>query len=179
LAEEEGAETRLSRSGASARVERYFQKRLQGHGWQVLRYAYGGKPLWSTHFPRQIVTCKKEIINSPPLYIPVCEICGANRIFEFQLMPALLSLLEKGNDGKEHGNKFGDSGMGAEKRSVTVQDLLIGVLGEGLDFGVVAVWSCPNSCCVPIAQGVGETESGGGRRFAVESAVVQPPPDHV
>ena len=60
-------------------------------GTKVLRYAYGGSPLWCT-------------LPQPPM-LPesdmVCCHCGSSRIFECQLMPGLLSYLPK----KTHDDK--------------------------------------------------------------------------
>lgn len=201
--DENNVENRLSRSGASARAERYFQKRLQGQSWQVLRYAYGGRPLWSTNYSAQIVTSSTVTINGPPVYVPTCEICGSSRVFEFQLMPALLSLLERDtaqntdtvrpvisavmstmtatpavtttdSDSKIEtvtGSALAvaESSRAVPARSVAVQNLLLDVMGNGVDFGVVAVWSCPSSCCVR-----GKEDC----KFATEAVLVQPPSDH-
>ena len=62
-----------------SQVEQSFQRRVALHPKQVMRYAYGGQPLWCTHPPPQ------EAVN-----IPCCESCGSQRVFEAQLMPALL-----------------------------------------------------------------------------------------
>lgn len=247
------SETKLSHSNATARVERYFQRRLKGQAWQVLRYAYGGKPLWGTHFSKHIqlgceiigsnldtngkgegsrkgvegarasVSVSKSKNVEDVVCIPACERCGACRTFEFQLMPALLSLLD--TDSRQTDSRLLptttttvkptsatsaisatsatsttsttsttiqdttvglNGGKSEEKRFM--QDLLKGVLGEGMDFGVVAVWSCPNSCgydsrCnISYDSGTGTSggvSESGGRAYTVECVVVQPPPDNV
>lgn len=48
-----------------------------------LRYSWGGQPLFVTCPPDNFTKC-----------IPACSNCGSNRIFEFQLMPALVSMLQ-------------------------------------------------------------------------------------
>ena len=48
---------------------------------QVLRYDYGGCPLWCT------LPAPEDARD-----IPVCESCGDVRLFEFQIMPGLLQL---------------------------------------------------------------------------------------
>jgi hypothetical protein len=73
--------------------------------------------------------------------VPSCEYCGASRQFELQLMPAILNL-----------------------PIPTVNSSSDQLLGDCLDFGVVAIFSCPNSCPNPD----GYTE---------EIALVQPSPD--
>uniref|UniRef100_A0A7S0D049 Programmed cell death protein 2 C-terminal domain-containing protein n=1 Tax=Amorphochlora amoebiformis TaxID=1561963 RepID=A0A7S0D049_9EUKA len=58
---------------------RKFVKRIKRHPEQVLRYQFGGEPLFmSANRPRSIPKCA----------------CGAKREFELQIMPALLSVIE-------------------------------------------------------------------------------------
>ena len=64
------------------RAFRRFQRRLQRAPEQVMRWCYGGKPL--------------QLCDATPLEalcIPRCPHCGAPRVFEAQLMPALLDKL--------------------------------------------------------------------------------------
>ena len=56
-----------------------FQRAVQRCPRQVVRYAYGGKPLWS--------------VAQPPACCPPTCVCGAPRTFELQLMPAALYVL--------------------------------------------------------------------------------------
>ncbi|NWI59937.1 PDD2L protein, partial [Calyptomena viridis] len=64
-----------------------FMKRISVCPEQILRYSWGGQPLF---------------ITSPPATIsqgiPACTNCGSSRVFEFQLMPALVSLLQSDSD---------------------------------------------------------------------------------
>ncbi|CAM9871835.1 unnamed protein product, partial [Discosporangium mesarthrocarpum] len=53
-----------------------FSDRVARAPQQVVRYAYQGQPLWSSSCP-------------PQPSVPKCS-CGADRVFEMQLMPALL-----------------------------------------------------------------------------------------
>ena len=71
---------RLSRSSPRAKAELYFQRRIAAEPRQVIRYAYGGEPLWCTYPPPE-----------SPEHRLLCR-CGAARRFELQLMPALLAL---------------------------------------------------------------------------------------
>jgi len=57
-----------------------FTSRIKRTPNQVLRYAYGGLPMWS-------IPCQKT--NS---MVPNCK-CGAKREFEFQFMPSILHIL--------------------------------------------------------------------------------------
>ncbi|XP_043350928.1 programmed cell death protein 2-like isoform X2 [Dermochelys coriacea] len=69
------------------------------------RYSWGGQPLF--------ITCPSSSINK---MVPVCNSCGSNRVFEFQLMPALVSML-----------KSVDADLSVE-------------------FGTVIVYTCERSC---------------------------------
>ncbi|KRX27801.1 Programmed cell death protein 2 [Trichinella nelsoni] len=70
---------------------------------QVVRYERNGEPLWAG----------KDV----PVEIPKCELCGADRSFEFQIMPHLLSLMDV--DSVEAG---------------------------GIDWATVCVYTCSASC---------------------------------
>ncbi|NXC44806.1 PDD2L protein, partial [Penelope pileata] len=60
-----------------------FMKRISVCQEQILRYSRGGQPLF--------ITCPPANIDKG---IPACGNCGSKRIFEFQLMPALVSMLQ-------------------------------------------------------------------------------------
>ncbi|NXJ91031.1 PDD2L protein, partial [Corythaixoides concolor] len=64
-----------------------FMKRISLCHEQILRYSWGGQPLF--------ITCPPANVNKG---IPACSNCGSNRIFEFQLMPALVSMLQSDSD---------------------------------------------------------------------------------
>lgn len=59
-----------------------FKKRIDEYPEQIIRYKRGGTPLWIA----------KEPI---PQSIPVCQYCGKERQFEFQIMPQVLTLLKE------------------------------------------------------------------------------------
>ncbi|XP_035497507.2 programmed cell death protein 2-like isoform X2 [Scophthalmus maximus] len=86
-----------------------FMKTISPCPQQVLRYCRGGRPL---------------VISEPPAdlarAVPACGSCGGPRTFELQLMPALVSLLQRTRK---------DGGAEAE-----------------LDFGTLLVYTCVNSC---------------------------------
>ncbi|XP_055504776.1 programmed cell death protein 2-like [Leucoraja erinacea] len=86
-----------------------FLKRISSCPEQVLRYSWSGRPLLLSPLP----ACAGAAA-------PVCEICGAPRVFEFQLMPALVSLLQS---------------VDATEASV--------------EFGTVLVFTCEESCWAP------------------------------
>merc|ERR1719320_1932104 len=83
-----------------------FRLRVARAGDQVIRYERGGSPLLCT--------------SSPALGLPPpCELCGALRIFEFQVMPQLLFELKLGLDAD-----------------------------SCLDWGSIYIYSCSSSCDV-------------------------------
>lgn len=65
--------------------------------------------------------------------IPPCP-CGAERVFEYQLMPSILELLDV--DCYSIGNK---------SKHYSIESLLSKSVG-GMNWGVMAVYSCPFSC---------------------------------
>lgn len=145
--EEGGEEDEEDREIGGNEVERYFQERVSAEPKQVLRYAYEGRPLWiSSPSP---LDC--ELSQS----IPPCEGCGSARVFECQLMPALLSYLSPPPSSTSESKSEASSSQG-----------LHAMLGDGLDFGVVTVWVCPQSCAWSRDRGM-----------ILETVVVQPPPD--
>ena len=105
-----------------------FQRRTSAYPEQALRYnrAPNGTPLWAG-----------TRAKPPPGFPPQCELCGARRTFEFQLMPQLLCAIEAAED---------------ERRSHTSQpaaDALRAASDEdALDWGVVGVYTCSASCHV-------------------------------
>lgn len=94
--------------------EEFYQKRVSIAPSQVMRYAYGGCPLWAT-------------IPSPPIdNMPNCPSCGDCRVFELQIMPAVINYIDKlftTDDAATHCS-----------------------VSKEFDFGVATVWSCPKSC---------------------------------
>ncbi|NXS61700.1 PDD2L protein, partial [Brachypteracias leptosomus] len=64
-----------------------FMKRISVCHEQILRYSRGGHPLF--------ITCPPANFDKG---IPACSNCGSNRVFEFQLMPALVSMLQSDSD---------------------------------------------------------------------------------
>eukprot|EP00927_Polykrikos_kofoidii_P001777 TRINITY_DN10694_c0_g1_i1.p1 TRINITY_DN10694_c0_g1~~TRINITY_DN10694_c0_g1_i1.p1 ORF type:complete len:476 (+),score=104.82 TRINITY_DN10694_c0_g1_i1:68-1495(+) len=73
------------KEGGSASPAAYFarfQRRLERSPSQVVRYSWGGQPLWMAPPPREL---------RDGVWPPKCGRCGAPRIFEVELLPTLLS----------------------------------------------------------------------------------------
>ncbi|NXB97677.1 PDD2L protein, partial [Orthonyx spaldingii] len=74
-----------------------FMKRISLCPEQILRYSWGGQPLF--------ITCPPANLDQA---IPACTNCGSSRVFELQLMPTLVSVLQS------------DSGLSVEFGTVIV-----------------------------------------------------------
>ncbi|KAM4614134.1 programmed cell death protein 2-like [Discoglossus pictus] len=83
-----------------------FLKKIAPCTQQILRYSWNGSPLYMSP-------------PAPASHPPPCRVCGGRRVFEFQLMPALVSMLH-----------------GAGKETL-------------LEFGTVLVFTCERSCWAP------------------------------
>jgi len=76
----EFTETQIEKDGAFRTFKRFVQEAPSDH---VIYYALGGKPLWITDQ------------NQMPGEAPVCDRCGSQRQFEFQIQPQLIYHLMK------------------------------------------------------------------------------------
>ncbi|KAK0417236.1 hypothetical protein QR680_012898 [Steinernema hermaphroditum] len=83
-----------------------FQKIISRYSDQIVRYSRGGSPLLATDFA------------PTPKEVPNCENCGAARVFELQLTPHLLSLID------------------------------VDSLGQSIDWATVLVYTCSKSCLI-------------------------------
>lgn len=101
-----------------------FSDRLKRAPRQVLRHAHGGEPLWSIPVPT-------SPNGSDPISIPPCA-SGAPRVFEFQILPSVLHML---NVDKH-----------AAKQSETTASSMLNdwYSAGGMDFGSIAVYANPN-----------------------------------
>ena len=164
----DGFDKKLVKGGASAEAEWKFQRRVSSQPRQVLRYAYGGEPLWNT------LPASKE--RAKGISVPCCEGCGARRVFEVQLMPAILTLnvtvvnnvtgvvQKKSNMSLESSikkNAAAGAGAGASAGNESAHypqptasqlEKLKSVIDDGLDFGVLSIWVCPNSCEASVSE---------------------------
>ncbi|XP_004600770.2 programmed cell death protein 2-like [Sorex araneus] len=81
-----------------------FMKRISVCQEQILRYSWSGEPLF--------LTCPPSVVSD----LPACSHCGGQRTFEFQLMPALVSVLSGAHSGLS------------------------------VEFGTVLIYTCEKSC---------------------------------
>lgn len=93
------------------KIFKKFQRRIEQNPEQVLRYQRKGEPLWASN-------CIPK-----PLDIPECPLCGSPRVFEFQIMPHLLSYLD------------------------------VDCVGQSIDWGTIAVYTCQESCEIKLEVG--------------------------
>jgi hypothetical protein len=114
-----------------------FSTLLKRSPGQVARYAYGGVPLWSMPLPRPKSNVSKTKQKSIQLYSPLPVVpncaCGAERVFEFQILPSVLHVLDV--DSHATGG-----------RNEKSNDLLDLISAGGMNWGVIAIYSCPESC---------------------------------
>jgi len=81
-----------------------FKEKIANYPDQVMRYNKGDKPLWVS------------ALNIPKS-VPDCELCGAKRKFEFQIMSQMLNHLHLDN-----------------------------ISDQGVDWGTLAVYACEDNC---------------------------------
>jgi hypothetical protein len=76
---------------------------------------------------------KKNQSTTSPQLIPPCA-CGAERVFETQLLPSLLHVLEVDKHAPTEAGGSTASGLGAAYEQ------------GGMNWGNIAIYSCPNVC---------------------------------
>ncbi|XP_061450381.1 programmed cell death protein 2-like isoform X8 [Rhineura floridana] len=81
----DGCDEKYEKSDVEKRDQVFlkFMKRISLCREQILRYSWGGQPLF--------ITCPSTDIRTT---VPPCNNCKSKRIFEFQLMPTLVSMLK-------------------------------------------------------------------------------------
>lgn len=180
--ESDGAMRFNSSASAAYKIERYFQRRVAAYPKQILRYAYGGVPLWMSPYLRPLSVRVAADLSSASkkkskskvavassgtiddIVVPPCPFCRSPRVFECQLMPGLLLAFPLTADVPDsvQSSTFPD-----EKRTTGDGSVHADMGDMKIDFGLVTVWSCPNSCPHPV----------GG--LAEEYVIVQPPLDEL
>ncbi|CAM9788049.1 unnamed protein product [Hapterophycus canaliculatus] len=113
--------------GVKDKTTLHFLTRTQANP-QVVRYdAVGAGPLWSSS---KSVPAEADV--------PPCVRCGRARKFEFQVMPHLLHHL-----GVDANAKALDAQASGRQRPGVAPPL---AAGECMDWGTLAVYTCPDSC---------------------------------
>ena len=178
---------RLSRMDARSRFEWDFQRRVALEPRQVLRYDYGAQPLWCTYpFPDCSLVPACDCCGKPRAFemqlmpallslLPSSSSSSSTSTEPAQSVGQVefehASIIEPSIDAF-HADTDIDTGADTDTEDIkptspTFNELQLNSflqkLGDGIDFGVVAIYSCPDSC---------QSSS-----LATEFALVQPPSD--
>ncbi|XP_035755586.1 programmed cell death protein 2, partial [Egretta garzetta] len=103
--DEETLETMAKHETEEDKIFQKFKERVAAEPEQIIRYCRGGEgPIWVSG---ENIPGEEDIPNC---------LCGAKRIFEFQIMPQLLNHLQ------------------------------VDSLGESIDWGTLVVYTCANNC---------------------------------
>lgn len=65
---------------------RTFRKECAKEPKQIIRYKRSGQPLWISDTDKTV----KNVLQN----VPVCDLCGTARQYEFQIMPQMLNYLK-------------------------------------------------------------------------------------
>lgn len=133
--------TELQKSAASSCAAadfhyRRFRRRIAREPHQLIRYQRGGQPLW--------VSSRNQPSAAD---IAACVNCGANRQFEFQVMPQMLNHVWK------------DTAVGE----------------DSVDWGTLAVFTCSTSCAPPVAPPCDTSQSTSRHSTYIEEFVWRQP----
>ena len=114
--------------------------------WQRLTHTplwnYFNSPVTSCQLRRADPRCSKSATVAPT--IPPCSGCGATRIFEFQLVPQLLHVLAV---DRVAATRTPTSATTTTTNNNNNWEAAYGA-GGGMNWGNLAVYSCPNAGCV-------------------------------
>lgn len=120
---DDSASNALDKDNFESSLDKTFQKfsdRIAQNPEQVLRYEFKGQPLLYSGMDN--VASRFIVPHGKPgavRGIPRCDSCGAQRVFELQLLPGLIYELEK--------NETMD-------------------LDDGMEWGTIIVGTCANNC---------------------------------
>ena len=82
--------------------------------------------------------------------IPPCPLCGTPRIFELQLLPSLLHVLEVDKHVLSSSSSItenNNSNNNNSSNSSPSQSLALAFENGGMDWGNIAIYTCPNRSC--------------------------------
>lgn len=131
----EGYEKQNLPGYGSDRAFRHFLERVSHHPSQLIRYDHCGTPLFYTDSKNdKTATLLLRGKDYDPGRIPPCD-CGSVRVFEMQLMPALLSVLGVGQGAEILTDPSSSKGQNAQPPETS-----------GMDFGTLLVFTCLANC---------------------------------
>ena len=119
-----------------------FADRLAQNPEQVLRYEFGGQPLlysstdaigkmldphYCSGYSRSKVTTGSEEMSVSGM--PRCQNCGAERVFELQLVPHAITVLEENEDVGLEGMDWGTVILGVCSKDCMAKDTPEGEVG--------------------------------------------------
>lgn len=107
-----------------------FTERVECAPSQCVRYGFNGQPLFYTSLQPQ----QQQLITSP------CKYCNGPRVFEFQLMPNILSILPT----TDYASKEPVSSSGKAKNIDT--KTVLESWNVGMEFGTILVFVCQKDC---------------------------------
>jgi pre-rRNA-processing protein TSR4 len=118
-----------------------FQDRINRNPRQVVRYAPGGVPMWSIPTeipsPSNNSTSNRKNTTAQPIengrLVPRCPGCGTERIFEVQLLPSVLHVLEV----DQYSGESSSSDLSKPQSGINA------LLSTGMNWGSVAMYTCP------------------------------------
>jgi pre-rRNA-processing protein TSR4 len=100
------------------RTFQQFSERLAQNPEQILRYEWKGRPLLYSSTDavgKNLVETNKKTKLAAGM--PRCESCGAERVFEMQLVPGTISALEEDSENLEEGMEWGTIILGVCARN--------------------------------------------------------------
>ena len=119
--EEEGSGGADLKDAFESEIDKAFMKfstRLAHNPEQVLRYEFRGTPLLSSYtdlvgkFLHSEHAAGRVTTTGGASRMPRCEYCGAERVFEFQLVPHAIAILEDGAEVVDSGMEWSTIIMG-------------------------------------------------------------------
>ncbi|KAI9797945.1 MAG: hypothetical protein M1825_005668 [Sarcosagium campestre] len=122
-ARESAAEAQSAYESSHDKTFQQFADRLAQNPEQVLRYEFDGRPLLYSRTDA-IGRALSASSSSSSGSIPPCTACGAQRVFEVQLVPGAIVALEDDNIENENGE----------------------AIDEGIEWGTVIVAVCSRDC---------------------------------
>lgn len=108
-----------------------FTERVECAPSQCVRYGFGGQPLFYSSLQPQ----QQQLITSP------CKHCNGPRVFEFQLMPNILSILPT----TEYASKDQNNNINAKVKNIDTKTVLES-WNVGMEFGTILVFVCQKDC---------------------------------